>query len=280
MTILNLKINSKPLPYIVEKKIINHSVIKGDYNKLSQKLEQFLKKKIIKYNQKYNLSITIDTIRSIRSANIKDNIIKRHPLMMKYAKKIYNDYKHSSIKILSKKYDYSPMSIFRLIMKLKGFSKENIKKLLRNPDKIKTLMSLRDYKQFVYSQENDYFVTIDQQNQLKKACEFEDKIQDFLDSHSVKYKTQEELVKEQIEKYDKPINTPDFLILSDLTINNKTVKWIDAKNFYGANTFMIKHKIKKQIKKYLNTYGPGAIIFSIGFSEKLHFDNTVLISLT
>ena len=83
---------------------------------------------------------------------------------------------------------------------------------------------------------------------------------------------------EQIEKYGKPINTPDFLILSDFYINNKKINWIDAKNFYGANTFLIRKKIKKQVRKYINEYGYGSIFFSLNFSSKLNFDNVLLIN--
>ena len=86
------------------------------------------------------------------------------------------------------------------------------------------------------------------------------------------------LTEEQIKLYGKPINTPDFLILSDLFINDKKINWIDAKNFYGANTFLINKKIKKQVSKYINQYGFGCIMFSLNFSEKLKFNDVLLIN--
>ena len=59
--------------------------------------------------------------------------------------------------------------------------------------------------------------------------------------------------------------------------NNIKINWIDAKNFYGSNIDFIKKKIKKQIKKYTDTYGSGCIIFSLGFNEKLKFENCIII---
>lgn len=276
---IHITIPSKSLPYKIERKILKHAMIKGDYNKLSQKHEDFLNNKIIKYNKKYNINLTIDIIRSIRSANIKDKIIKSHHTLLNNANTIYNEYKTESMSILdlSKKYDYSPMSIFRAMLKIKGLNKLQIKQILKNPT-ISNSISKRDYAQLELATKNDYFVTINQSNQLKKATEFEEKIASFLDSHDIKYKTQEELSEQQIKLHGKPINTPDFLIIDNLFINNKQIKWIDAKNFYGANTFMIRKKTKKQIQKYINSFGPGSIIFSLGFSEHLHFANTILLN--
>ena len=95
--------------------------------------------------------------------------------------------------------------------------------------------------------------------------------------NKVSFKTQDQLVKEQTEQYGRPIITPDFLILSDLEINGQKIKWIDAKNFYGANTILIRKSINKQSYKYIKEYGTGTIIFSLGFSDALKFDNTLLL---
>ena len=62
-------------------------------------------------------------------------------------------------------------------------------------------------------------------------------------------------------------------------VNNKKVNWIDAKNFYGANTDFNKKNIKKQSKKYVEQLGNGCIIFKYGFSSKLNFKDIVLVNL-
>ena len=134
-----------------------------------------------------------------------------------------------------------------------------------------------DVKQIEFVKKYDIFNKLDQSNQANRSEEFELLIEKFLIKNNVKYKTQNQLSKEQIKKFGRPVNTPDFLIQSELFINNKKINWIDAKNFYGANTFLINKKINKQIKKYVKSYGFGSIIFSLNFSEMLHFHNVLLI---
>ena len=112
---------------------------------------------------------------------------------------------------------------------------------------------------------------------MKESVGFEKQIEHFLNKNSIKYITQEELVKEQIKKYGQPINTPDFLIKSDLYIGNYKINWIDAKNFYGSTVPFVKNKIKKQTLKYLNEWGSGSIIFSLGFNQNLKFTNILFL---
>jgi len=70
---------------------------------------------------------------------------------------------------------------------------------------------------------------------------------------------------------------PDFLILDDLWINGQKINWIDAKNFYGLNTQYLKKRIKHQTKKYLDVWGSGSIIFSLGFSSGLKIPGILFI---
>lgn len=273
---VNIEIKSIPLLNKIEKRIIHHVVRRGEYGELSEKKLVFLENKVKKYNKEYKLKnpLTIDIFLSIRSAYVKQKIILRYKKLVNQSSNILDDYnKGTSIVELAKKYDHPPLNIFRVILKMKGYNKKKVKHLLRNPDKLEK----RDYDQFKLAIENDIFTPIIQKDQKKEADEFEKDVGKWLDKHKVKYKTQEDLAKEQIKEIGYAVNTPDFLILSDLYVNGIKINWIDAKNFYGANTFNIKLKIKKQIKKYINKWTTGSIIFSQGFSEKLKFKDTVLV---
>ena len=121
------------------------------------------------------------------------------------------------------------------------------------------------------------FTQANKDESAKKAEEFEIKLGKLLTRHGVRFKTQEELVEEQIKLYGKPINTPDFLILDDLRINGYKIGWIDAKNFYGARSWFIRLSIEKQIKKYVNEWGTGAIVFSMGYSDELDISEDVML---
>ena len=55
--------------------------------------------------------------------------------------------------------------------------------------------------------------------------------------------------------------TPDILFLDHVEINGQPVAWIDAKHFYGADVGFQRKKMSKQMMRYINEWGSGAIVF-------------------
>tara|TARA_B100001093_G_C26607792_1_gene918795 strand:+ start:130 stop:957 length:828 start_codon:yes stop_codon:yes gene_type:complete len=270
MVKINIEIN--PINIYLEEKISNAVVIKGNYKKLNNQVINILKE-----FAKNNNNITLEDILSIRSAYMNIKIMKRHTKLLKNINKFYKLYKKRiNISEMSKKYDLSPIQLLKHIFLKMNFSKHEIKEFfyLKNLSKLNSF----DINQIKFALKNDIFNKVDQSEQLKNSGNFEKEIEIFLVQNKIKFKTQEQLAKIQIQKYGKPINTPDFLILSDFFINNQKINWIDAKNFYGANTFLINKKIKKQVDKYINKFGFGCIMFSLNFSEKLSFDNVLFVN--
>jgi len=135
-----------------------------------------------------------------------------------------------------------------------------------------------DREQYNLAIENDIYSQLDQTDMQKESTKFEKDIEKILLKYNIKYKTQEQLTEEQFKKYGKAINTPDFLIESELIINGHSINWIDAKNFYGSNNSFVIKKITKQISKYIKSYGSGCIIFNSGFNERLCFDDVLLLN--
>ena len=272
MTKINININH--ISYDLEIKLANALLIKGNYKKLNTRQIDKLKRYIIKKK----LRLQIEDILSIRSSYMTMKIMKNSNRLKNSINKIYKLYgKNISLKELSKKYDLPPIPLIKNILYKKKYSKDIVKSFFhgKNLNKLNNF----DSKQLIFAIENDIFNKVVQTSQIENSENFEIEVGNFLKKHNIKFKTQDDLVKEQNEKYGRPVNTPDFLILSDFYINNKKINWIDAKNFYGANTYLVKKKIKKQVKKYIDAYGFGSIFFSLNFSEKLKFDNVILISL-
>ena len=186
--------------------------------------------------------------------------------------------------------DFSPIKILKYILEYHKLSKNNISLILdlTAKKKIKQIKEkfpfndkfIKNIKKVI---ENDIFNTIDQDIIKEYASAFERKVEYCLKKiYKIKFKTEETLMREQTEKYGRPIITPDFLLVENLFINNKKINWIDAKNYYGANTILIKKTIQKQIDKYYNAFGSGAIIFNLGYSSKLeqNFDNNKILLLS
>lgn len=144
--------------------------------------------------------------------------------------------------VLSKKLNYSPFSIAKII-KYPNLDEIKEKDFLFNSEKIKK------------SSEN--------------ANNFEKMIEEILKKKGIKYKTQEMLSLEQKKIYGRAVSTPDFEII------HPEYKWIDAKNFYGTdNLKFFWKKIRKQIKKYP---GKGILVFSLGHRKGLkEVDNAIV----
>lgn len=272
----NLQIN--PLDSNIEKYIISKLDLTPykSYTKMTDKEIDKIYNKVIKKfystSADYSNNFRPEIILSIRANLMRAHMIITHKKVLSSKNNIINDYVHGlNILKLSTKYDCSPLNLLRII-----FLKKYKKKLTQLISKKKTL-SLKDSEQLDLAISNDLYALINQDEILKKSTEFEIKIQKILDNLGIKYKTQEQLAKEQIEKSNIATNTPDFLILDDLWINGHKINWIDAKNFYGLNTKYIEKRIKHQTKKYINAWGSGSIIFNLGFSSKLKVDNILFI---
>ena len=262
---MNKTLNIKKIPNNIEKFIINHINFNPPncYKKPSnQELRAYNDLFINENIQKYN--INLNTILSIRSSFVKEKIIKNHHKLVQKISKILDDYENNNdILFISKKYDGSPLNILRLIFNQKY--EISPKNLFKNP----SLLNKHDKKQLKIAIENDDFGLINQDNILKESELFEKDIENILIKNKVIFKTQNELIEEQKIKFGNPICTPDFLIESKFIINNISINWIDAKNFYGSNTSFIKKSIEKQTEKYIKAFGEGAIIFKYGFNEEI-----------
>ena len=114
----------------------------------------------------------------------------------------------------------------------------------------------------------------------EKAEAFEDQVESILSAHRVEYQTQAQQLASYRAARDAgsplpPSPTPDFLVTSRLVINDRTVRWIEVKNFYGAGIeqglkpWMPTLKIQKQIAKYIQAYGPdGAVVLKHGYAMR------------
>ena len=269
----NITIKQKPISYKIEKKVQKYVHKSRNFGKPNlHNLEKISKKYMI----------DVDIVKSMVSSYTKDKIIINYTRLLDRKRDLYEAYNSGvSILDLSKKYNNSPMTIYRIILRAKGLIKKQIKKVLDNPNKY--LISERDKKQLEIALANDRYASIDLGEQLKKSLEYEKELQDFLDKHNVQYKTQEGLVSDTkniiVGESGNPL-TPDFLISSNFKINGKQINWIDAKNFYGAYTHMNKYKLKKQADKYNKVFGSGAFIFSLNYSERLSIRDTLLLSIS
>ena len=213
------------------------------------------------YQGKTILGITIEQAKSYRKQLLRTKAIKRVYLLNSQLKKISNIYFKKKIPILtiSLKLDLPPMMILNKV-------------LLNNSKKITPY----DIKQLKIAEKNDILHNANNNLILKKSDMYENTVAKYLNRFKINYITQEVLVKSQTKKYGRPVLTPDFLFKKPIIINGQKIYWIDAKNYFGCEGFLL-YKAKKQAAKYYKKLGPGALCFALGYSEKIHVKDTLLI---
>jgi hypothetical protein len=79
--------------------------------------------------------------------------------------------------------------------------------------------------------------------------------------------------------YGRRVISPDILLLDPVIINGTPIRWIDAKNYYGAH-IVSKRLIAKQLASYVNEWGPGAIVFGMGYSDMFSVPGVLCLDTT
>lgn len=115
---------------------------------------------------------------------------------------------------------------------------------------------------------------------IKKANEFESFLEKYLSFNQIKFKTEKEIKEKGNKEKEIDILTPDILFDEPiiLEINNEKhlIYWMDAKNYIFYDIPFI-GKIKKQVKKYYDKFGLGALVFHYGFVEEYQIEGAIIL---
>ncbi|HJO41771.1 MAG TPA: TPD domain-containing protein, partial [Candidatus Thalassarchaeaceae archaeon] len=154
-----------------------------------------------------------------------------------------------------------------------GWSKNRIKETLKDPRRL----NKRDREEFAKSEEADKVSSVNQSETQSAAEVFEDILCAHFDFLGIRFRRQEELLQEQKKAEGRAVVTPDLLLLDDVRINGVPCAWIDAKHFFGADLKFPRKKTQKQVDRYVNEYGQGAIVYRHGFTESLQLPGAILL---
>jgi len=268
-TTINIEWPSDPVALETETKAIDMVVKRGEWGWLPDDRVKEIKKRCS------NLDISLDQALSLRSAILQQKSVYNFGKLQKMADKMEHLYrKGEDVVELSKRFDFPPMNLFRAILKARGWSKSRIRDDLRKPD---GRLNERDLEQFKKAEKADRVSNVDQSETQERAETFEDILCRFFEQKGVRIRRQPEMVAEQMAEHGRPVRTPDLLILDDVRINGEPVAWIDAKHFYGADVSFQRKKTTKQMGRYIEEWGQGAIVFRHGFCENLHIPGTILL---
>ena len=250
-----------PVALKTEEKVAEWVVISGEYGWLTDERVDDIAQRI------QDETMSLEQALSLRSALLQQKTVYSHHRLKSLGKELARKYRAgASILDLSLDYDFSPMNLFRVVLESMGWSKNKIKESLREPSS----MNERERREFEAAEAADRVASVDQSETQVKADLFEDILADWFLEQGVRLRRQPEMVKEQSEALGRPVRTPDILFLDHVYINGHPVAWIDAKHFYGADVDFQRKKMKKQMDRYIEEWGSGAIMFRHGFCENLY----------
>ena len=266
---IHMKWKVSPVPREINEKVGNYVVRKGEFgwleNKRMDEIANFVK----------NMDMTLDQALSLRSAILQEKSVYTFHKLQRNAGKLRSLYEEGiTVVELSKRFDYPPMNIFRGILKARGWSKTKIKDALREPKK---KLNKRDQEEFIAAEGADRVANVDQSENAKRADLFEEILCEHFENKGVRIRRQPEMVAEQSVEHGRPIRTPDLLLLDHVIINGQPIAWIDAKHFYGADVNFQRKKTIKQMGRYIEEWGQGAIVFRHGFCSGLKIPGVVLL---
>ena len=249
------------IPVHVETEMAKRIVVKGCYSRMTEEE----KLKLAPFAEKINMSVA--QAASLRSSLLQQKALFRHYALQMNAKRLCMRYQTGeSILKISKDEDYPPMNAFRAVLAEMGYSKAFIKKSLRNPNK---MLQKREQNEFFAAEEADAVSKVNADEAAEHSERFENVFAEWLNERGISHVRQSQLESEQVQQFGKPVATPDFLLLDHVEINGQRVAWIDCKAYYGTNVPLSMRNMTKQMERYINVWGSGAILFSLGFSEAI-----------
>ena len=266
---VKLKWKLKPVPKQVEREVHDIVCRPGEFGFLDDERVDEIAELLGKR------PISLEQALSLRAALNQEKAVFSHGRLQRRAQEMKRKYEGGeSVVSLSKRYDFPPVNLFRAILSARNWSKNRIKETLREPER---KLSERDLKEFRKAEAEDRVTHVNQTETHRAADLFEKVLCNHFEANGVRFRTQTDLLKEQVAEEGRPVRTPDLLMLDHVEINGVPVAWIDAKHFYGANLSFQRKKTQKQVNRYVEEWGHGAIIYRHGFCDGLKLKGAILL---
>jgi len=218
-------------------------------------LDEYLKLKRKINHKRLSAKYPNCVIASIRTQECIKFVKKKYPFYLRRLNKIAEDWK--SKRRFPAWLKAPPIIKVRLLLKALGYSKAEIGKIIKDPDKVED----EDLKRYIWKANlTDYVYS-------PLAVKF----------HQIKGKIGEEIIKNTLESLDIPYvhendirkgKTPDFYLEKPIKFNNKEIRWIESKAMFGdidTHSFYW----QKQYREYLKLFGNGMVIYWFGHIEGL-----------
>ncbi|XP_049786605.1 CDAN1-interacting nuclease 1 [Schistocerca cancellata] len=222
--------------------------------------------------------VSADTLGSIYSLEYQKKMKKNHQKFSKTGEKLYKKYQKEAdsgekpgiLLRLADSIDLSPALLARIILEQhqeqgsdeEEASKNTITKLMRDT----TLIKNKDlaYEVYLCIIHDDQYGPVTDCIKHSIGQEYELRLQRMVRNANIPFKDEEQL---RTCGYDK---TPDVKLELPVAVDGFVVNWIESKALFGDEA---NHKtyIKEQYLSYWNRFGPGLVIYWLGFVDTLEY---------
>jgi hypothetical protein len=136
----------------------------------------------------------------------------------------------------------------------KGFSKKAFREAVKNPSSLKDARLQKELAEaikedFIYS---DWAAV----EQRERGERHERALEKWLAGKGYEFWTEKDRAGEE--------KTPDFLLKKSAKFRGRTVHWFESKGYFG-DEWEMKRNYSKQLKKYVELFGSGVVVYWLGF---------------
>jgi hypothetical protein len=152
-----------------------------------------------------------------------------------------------------------PPVLASLIILLEGeMTRKGFWKAVENPSTVPDARLRREIKEVVRN--DPIYSPQGTEVQAERGKRGEERLQQWLTSHSIPFRDEEELRGGEYPK------TPDVLLEEPLMYDGTKLFWIESKANFGDRT-EVSRNFKRQLKPYSELFGPGMVIYWFGVIE-------------
>ncbi|OQR98742.1 hypothetical protein ACHHYP_08139 [Achlya hypogyna] len=224
------------------------------------------------------LPITTNVTLNLRKQLLRMSLLVNTHRVKRSKDKILAEYESGKSLIdLSNSHNYPPVSLMRIILEARGYSPKAIRKALSSHNSLHSRDRAELTKATHYDSIHRSDPFLGQPEYTANSLELT--LMHYFKSLGIRVKTQADLALEQEKIYGRPVISPDLLLLDPVVINGVPVRWVDAKNYYGAH-IVNKRLIAKQLASYVKEWGPGAVVFGMGFSDMMTIPGVLCLDMT
>ena len=265
-----------PVPISKEVALLRKDVLvrRGEFGRLEGSRELEVQLECCELKLTFNQALSIRKQLLIKKASKNNWKLKDKDSLERVMNSFQNDKK--SLIDIAVQLDLPPVSIIRAILARRvldrhpEYQRSNRERLTKSiisetdPYNVHQFLSEWELRELQIAKNHD---VIGFPVNSTSPYDWEEELYNFLDEHNVNY------IKEDGLKALGAKCTPDCLLLDDVYINGRNVRWIECKSYYASGlreNFWFTKKLLKQARKYQREFdGTGAIIMKSGFSERL-----------